>query len=48
MGGKYKLILPKNMLSSSLVDIIFLLTFLLLYNLSLKLVTTNKRKLRTF
>ena len=29
MGGKYKWILPKNMLSSSLVDIIFLHTFLL-------------------
>ena len=29
MGGKYKWILLKNMLSSSLVDIIFLCTFLL-------------------
>ena len=29
MGGKYKWILPKNMWSSSLVDIIFLGTFLL-------------------
>ena len=29
MGGNYKWILPKNMLSSSLVDIIFLHTFLL-------------------